>query len=538
MAMKTNKVLTIIVSLGASLLLGLSVFGQEPVHEAQGMRVPVGKEAADKKSPAPLSLGVTDAFQAGRNIYDLGDATAELEAVNKKADGRGNGQGPLRVGVVRTVEKTFDPDSFIKTEAPIETPSEAPKQLWTMALRSPEAFALRLHFVNFDAGSGSVLVYARNGHELITLGPFTGKGPQQNGDFWTALLPGDTASIEVSGVSAPRLEISEVMHFDRDIDGGLPHTNGQQKAMATAEQGCHLDVMCENVNSFARDATVLLNYRVGNEPKVCSGTLLMDLDDETVVPYLLTANHCNITNANVNSLMATALFQSDSCGGPRPDNSSLPQLTGGVVLETHGDNDMKFIRLNGAVPAGATLAGWSTGKPPDGSVGIHHPDGAFKRATFFDPSSYVFCQYTYDPDYWVMEARRGGIEKGSSGSGLFNSIGQLFGQLRGRCGPGTDEEKGNCSTDDGWRAVYGKFSVTYPIIRRWLEIGGTINVNRYHGGNELGTPSEPYRTVNAGYNLAWDNTRLKIKAGHYNERVTFSKPMTILADGGTVTIGQ
>ena len=37
--MKTNKILRLFVSLGASLLLGVSVFGQEPVHEAQGMTI-------------------------------------------------------------------------------------------------------------------------------------------------------------------------------------------------------------------------------------------------------------------------------------------------------------------------------------------------------------------------------------------------------------------------------------------------------------------------------------------------------------------
>jgi len=207
------------------------------------------------------------------------------------------------------------------------------------------------------------------------------------------------------------------------------------------------------------------------------------------------------------------------------------------VLETHEDNDMKFIRLNGAVPNGVALTGWSTDDPQDGSFGIHHPDGAFKRVTFFNPSSYVFCTYTYDDDYWVVEALRGAIEGGSSGSGLFDTDGRLMGQLRGRCGPGVDDN-GNCSDEDGWRAVYGKFSVTFPIIRRWLEIGGTINVDHSYSGAELGTPSEPYRTVTAGYNLAWDNTRLKIKAGSYNEAVTFSKQMTILADGGPVTIGR
>ena len=536
--MKTNKLFRLLVSFSVSLLFGVSVFGQEPVHEAQGTRVPVSEQTAEKKSPTPLSLRVAKAFQAGRNIHDLGDPTAELAAVNEKVSGRRSEPGPRRVAVVRTVGMTFGSDSFIKTEAPAQAPTDAPKQVWTMALRSPEAFALRLHFVNFDAGSGSVIVYARHGDELTTLGPFTDKGPQQSGDFWTALLPGDMALIEVSGIADPHLEISEVMHFDRDPANELKRANGNRQAMVPAQLGCHLDAMCENVNPIARDATVRLNYQVGNQGKVCSGTLLNDLDGETVVPYLLTANHCEITNANVNSLMVTLMFQSDFCGSPIPVGSSLPPLIGGVVLESTGDNDMKFIRLNGSIPAGIGLAGWNTGGAQDGAYGIHHPNGSFKRATFFDRSSYLFCTFTYDSNYWVMEARRGGIEGGSSGSGLFNPNGQLVGQLFGICGPGEGGTRGNCADEDGWRAVYGKFSVTHGIIRRWLEIGGTINVNRFHGGNELGTPSEPYRTVTAGYNLAWDNTRLKIRAGTYNEAVTFSKPMTILADGGSVIIGR
>lgn len=131
---------------------------------------------------------------------------------------------------------------------------------------------------------------------------------------------------------------------------------------------------------------------------------------------------------------------------------------------------------------------------------------------------------------------RGGTAGGSSGSGLFNGAGQLVGQLRGICPAGSD--KISCAADEDDRSIYGKFSLTYPLIYPYLEIGGTISVNRFHGGYELGTPSEPFRTVTAGYNFAWDNTRLKIKPGSYNEAITFSKPLTILADGGAVIIGR
>jgi hypothetical protein len=134
-------------------------------------------------------------------------------------------------------------------------------------------------------------------------------------------------------------------------------------------------------------------------------------------------------------------------------------------------------------------------------------------------------------------ARRGALEPGSSGSGLFDPSGHLVGQLLGSCGGGANAD-GNCSTDGDWRAVYGKFSVTHGIIRRWLEIGGTIHVDGNYTGPELGTPSQPFRTVTAAYNLAWDGARIKIKAGSYPEILALSKRVTILADGRAVTIGR
>ena len=540
-----TKMKTLFLTLVSLWLFNVGASGQQPIIEHEGARVPNTKEAVVSSLSLPKSLDLTAAVREGRSLFDLGpvtdaeNATANEEMTKRRISGS---PGPLRVGLVRPVGQSFGPASFINAAAPA---SDGEKQLWVTALRSPGAAALRLHFVNFDVGRAAVTVYTRDGDEVITRGPFSGKGPDHDGDFWTASLPSDTVFIELSGAGQPRLEIAELMHLEQDPiataqkQRWLSKGQGQSNLVnAPAELGCHLDVACEAVDSFARDATVQLNYQTG--PTTigrCSGTILNDLDGETVVPYLLTANHCNITPANVGTLQVTFLFQRGSCGGSLPTNP--PTLTGGVVLENNpqGGNDMTFIRLNGQLPAGVTMAGWSTGGPDNNSYGIHHPDGAFKRVTFFEPSSYLPCTLEFDDEYHIVNPLRGGIEGGSSGSGLFNGSGRLIGQLRGRCGVSVDGN-GNCSSDDGWRAVYGTFAITYPIIRRWLEIGGTINVNLFHGGNELGTPSQPYRTVTGGYNLAWNNTRLKIKPGNYNERVTFSKPMTILADGGPVIIGR
>lgn len=132
------------------------------------------------------------------------------------------------------------------------------------------------------------------------------------------------------------------------------------------------------------------------------------------------------------------------------------------------------------------------------------------------------------------------LRGGSSGSGIFNDQGQLMGQLYGVSCParhGEDCVNSGCNNRDQYNKVYGKFSVTFPLIQRWLEIGGTIQVDRNYNGAELGTPSQPFRTVKAAYDFAWDGARIKIKAGDYPERLTFSKRVTVIASGGTATGG-
>jgi hypothetical protein len=73
----------------------------------------------------------------------------------------------------------------------------------------------------------------------------------------------------------------------------------------------------------------------------------------------------------------------------------------------------------------------------------------------------------------------------------------------------------------------------------------TISVDKNHTGKETGKPWEPYNTINEAYNLAawddyflWDGARIKIKAGTYPESIIFSKRIEVMAEGGTVTIGD
>ena len=94
--------------------------------------------------------------------------------------------------------------------------------IWRLALRSPGAAGLRLHFREFDAGEGSVWV--RNGevHQPDGGGPYSGKGPDGTGDFWSGVTQGEVAIVEYTpGRGMPRrklpFRLAEVSHLWRPV---------------------------------------------------------------------------------------------------------------------------------------------------------------------------------------------------------------------------------------------------------------------------------------------------------------------------------
>jgi hypothetical protein len=63
---------------------------------------------------------------------------------------------------------------------------------WKLVLRSPGAKGLRLHFTAVDLPAGKLVIRGAGGAEQI----FEARGPHGDGDFWTGLVTGDSASVE------------------------------------------------------------------------------------------------------------------------------------------------------------------------------------------------------------------------------------------------------------------------------------------------------------------------------------------------------
>lgn len=552
----------VLIGILATLMLSEPPRKQDPSGTADRVQTPAAPEALPEwlpkklaipkqAQPTPVSANWPGAFVEGRNIRSLGalsDVAIELADARVTARYAGLSRPPPRVGLARAIEPA--PISLPGPGTIVRTLDDG-RRVWTLAIQSPGAHELRAHFSDVDLGRNTMLIYARQGERLSVRGPITGRGPERDGDFWSPSIPGDRMYIEVVGFDEPRLEIHEVIHVDRDVDNGGQVAAGDCPGVCP----CHLDVMCQTdpvVNTAARQATGRMRYLEDGSFVVCTGTLIADLDPGTFIPYFLTAAHCIDSQAVANTLEVTWFYQSDNTptacsSSPNvPNPANLPSSVGATLLHSTGPpaltNDSALLRLNGALPEGIAFAGWTTAQA-SGVVGIHHPNGSWKRAVYahfqslatdcgadcgcFDSAFYAF----YDVDDGI-------IQGGSSGSGMFNAQGQLIGQLFGHCTLCPDAE--DCSHAGDWCLMYGEWENTYPAIRHWMELGGSIHVDAANtSGPWVGTTGAPFRTVADGYNFAWNDPQLRllIHAGNYPERFTLNKRIRLTAHGGVVRMG-
>ena len=99
--------------------------------------------------------------------------------------------------------------------------STADGRLWRVQAASPGADSLRVHFQDFDVGTGSVWLHTANGQ---IAGPYNGKGISGDGDFWSDVVFGDSAVIEyqpgwtaVAQDAAP-FRIAAVSHIRGEVE--------------------------------------------------------------------------------------------------------------------------------------------------------------------------------------------------------------------------------------------------------------------------------------------------------------------------------
>ncbi|MBN2448419.1 MAG: pre-peptidase C-terminal domain-containing protein [Phycisphaerae bacterium] len=337
-------------------------------------------------------------------------------------------------------------------------------QLWSMALASDGAQGMRLHFSNINLPLGAeIYVYSPSDPEH-GIGPLTGAGPRDSGDFWARSIKGDTAYVEYyvpAGQPAVLgFEIDQVAHMYRILDG----------SSTRSALDCMPDIACYPAWLDVSYSVAKMSFQDDDDGYWynCTGTLLAtQTGDQT--PYFLTSAHCIDSETEAHTLECEWFYQLLGCG--TGGYMTTQQTNYATLLGTSGYNgsvmgaDWTLMLLKGVVPAGVYWSGWITGNPSTGtwSVGVHHASGERK---FYCRAKRYSGVYTYFHElrFNVTDAV-GQIYYGSSGSGIFRESDQA---LFGNCSFGSGEA--GCDHLSTY-VYYGRFSTYYSTISSYLADG-------------------------------------------------------------------
>ncbi|MBI3471123.1 MAG: trypsin-like peptidase domain-containing protein [Candidatus Solibacter usitatus] len=343
------------------------------------------------------------------------------------------------------------------------------RRIWRVALLSPGAAAMRVHFRRFSVGRGVVWIYSEA--ETAVDSAYTGSGLYEDGDFWSGTVAGDTLTVEYlpetpAGDDPPPFRIDALGHVWE-----APPRASRAPLVAP----CELDFKCYSQWAQPGAAVAHMLYLSDDDQKfyVCTGSLL-NTRGSSLIPYFLSANHCINTDNEARSLQTYWFYETASCNGAPVTRSVATRIDGARLLVTAGmsEGDFSLLRLNSVPNANVWFAGWDPTDPPFGAslTGIHHPGGSFKRISFgqrsADRSSNVGGQIAPADKFYRVRENQGRIEGGSSGSPLFIDSGRVVGVLS----HGPIEPPGGTACDiANFEAGYGRFSVMFPALRQFLE---------------------------------------------------------------------
>ncbi len=273
-------------------------------------------------------------------------------------------------------------------------------------INSPGAEGLRIGLALAHAPSGLTLRFRGSAVDAAVYGPLDASHIAAAPLFWSPLLDGDTAVVELAlpqGVSMAGATIRLPMLSHLAI-GTAALKQADPLGNIGASGPCEIDVACigpplQQQAATAIDATARILLVDHGSSYLCTGTLLND-SALSLTPYLYTANHCidnddNDVAASRGDPAAVAQtfetfwrFQTDTCGVDDEANVNFSELTSGATLLARGvDYDWALVRLNQAPPAGAAFAAWNGNGVVATGVGRQRDSPSRRRSQEIQPGS-------------------------------------------------------------------------------------------------------------------------------------------------------
>lgn len=411
---------------------------------------PAAAIAAPSSLSADLAAALPEPSAAAR--FDL-PAIDVAKALAQ--DAKGGKDAPLRYALGHAVDNVDAGAAAAKTGKGEWLTLPDGRMMWRLDVTAPQAWSLDFGFSEFRLPAGAELwiLGTKSGD---VQGPFTSAENNASGEYWTPLVRGETARIELVLPANKRdylkLRLDTVHHGYRD-PVALAKSN-------TPSQSCNVDVACSEGNGWSEQirSSVALAYNSnGRSGTVCSGQFINSTAAGGPQSLMLTANHCGVTPSNAASLVAYFNVQNSTCRAPgstvsgQHGNASFATFLSGAQVLAQTDpaaagasppsvvgSDFALVRFNAQPPAAANVfyTGWDRRNlAPNAAVSIHHPSGNEKRISI-DNDPLTITSYLVDTTGGTTHLRVGAwnvgtTEPGSSGSGLWNPDGRLVGVLSG-----------------------------------------------------------------------------------------------------------
>jgi len=385
-------------------------------------------------------------------------AEEKAEAEARVVDGR------LRVGIEKAVGVALKLGPAVKF-GEVSAASDR-TFVWSGRVSAPGATAMRLHLAPFDLPeSAELYVYSIEGQAY---GPYTGRGPVDDGELWTNTIFGDEVRLQLrvgaDEASQARLVIADVGY----LGAGLPMAGSN---LCADNAACVVNASCATIPGAiqtAKDAIASILFASGGSYYICSGGLVADNDSSSVVPYFLTANHC-VSRATEASSVETYFDYVTTCSQPdctQPYNGT-GDTVGSQIVAGNRTGDFTLLRLSSIPVAGTlTFLGWSTTAVANSNgtalYRISHPQGSPQAySTQNVDTSKVTCG-SWPRGSWIYSKDAiGATEGGSSGSPVLNGAGQIGGQLSGACGFNLNDvcdETSNATVDGAFASYFSQVS--------------------------------------------------------------------------------
>lgn len=377
---------------------------------------------------AYLAMGQLTAQDKQAQVWNQADPHIVEQTLNLPEKAK-QGQ-PLQAGILQTVGINLCASEW-------ETRSSDGQRVSTYRFAAPGVGGLTVYYNNLALAPGTELrMY--NPSQTLNLGPYTNNDNPSGGAFATGILDDDSLILELrrapSDITTQCL-ISAVSLI-KPLNTGFGGAGN-----------CEVNINCTEGNNWQtiKKGVVRLYIKSGGSSYWCSGSLVNNTRNDHT-PYLLTANHCgqDATTTELSQWIVSFNYEADGCDNPtnepgRTDMTGVAKIAQSIESSNTG-SDFYLVKLKQSIPNGtdAYFNGWSRENASSASgVTIHHPQGDIKKISTYT-SPLVNSNWNTSPlgthweVFWSETANGYGVtEGGSSGSPLFNSEGQIVGQLTG-----------------------------------------------------------------------------------------------------------